>query len=187
MVDRVKHHRAVRSTAQPGTQSEPPVLAPPHRTPCGDSTPRSPAHLVGLSSCGAMGHVALGVGAVRPAGLRHHPQQVARSTHSGARMAWPSAIGAPPGAPGDAVSMLQFCRSWAENSRYGAVLGGPLRIRIDPIEGGCGHLRTARQGVRFPQAHHLAEFKLYGGDLQIQLLSVATVAITVAIHASIGF
>ena len=74
--------------------------------------------------------------------------------------------GVPSPAPGETGPVLQFCCSWAENRRYGAVLGGPPRIRNEVSEGVCGHLRTARQGFDSLQAHHLAEFKPYSLDLQ---------------------
>ncbi len=77
----------------------------------------------------------------------------------------PRTLGPTPPALGPGLPVLQFCCSWAENSRYRAVLGGPPRIRIDPVEGVCGHLRTARQGVRFPPgALPVTECELPSGE-----------------------
>src|SRR5207248_4177886 len=62
---------------------------------------------------------------------------------------------------GEAGPVLQLCCSWAENRRYGAVLGGPPRIRNEVSQGVCGHLRTARQGVRFPPGAPLLCLRTY--------------------------
>src|SRR5438045_1605146 len=75
-------------------------------------------------------------------------------------------LGGPSPAPGEAGPVLQFCCSWAENRRYGAVLGGPPRIRMRSPKGSAAISGPQGRGFDSLQAHHLAEFKPYSLDLQ---------------------